>query len=124
MNLVSLLILPLVITQRHNTAARYAIAAVALAILLAAIAFSKRRSEGVGGAAPEGEPVEVMAGAPAAAAAVPSAQTRASLSEAIDQWVVDLGQEENDLRDRLLEVKGRLQSPSSAPAVGPPGGST
>ena len=44
MNLVSLLVLPAVITLRHNTAARYAIAGVALVILLAAIAFSKRKS--------------------------------------------------------------------------------
>ena len=118
MNLVSLLILPLVITQRHNTAARYAIAGIALAVLLAAIAFSKRKSEGVGGGAPAGEPVEVEVGAPGGAGAMPRAQTKASLSAAIDQWVVDLGQEEHDLRDRLLEVKGRLQSQSSAPAVG------
>jgi K(+)-stimulated pyrophosphate-energized sodium pump len=48
MNLVSLLILPAVITLRHNDA-RYAIAGVALVVLLAAIAFSKRKSEGVGG---------------------------------------------------------------------------
>src|SRR5205807_4076822 len=124
MNLVSLLILPLVITQRHNTAARYAIAAIALAVLLGAIAFSKRKTEGVGGGAPAGEPVEVAAGAPAGAGAVPRAQTKASLSAAIDQWVVDLGQEEHDLRDRLLEVKGRLQSPPSAPAVGQQGRQT
>ena len=42
MNLVSLLILPAVITLRHNDAARFAIAGVALLILLASIAFSKR----------------------------------------------------------------------------------
>ena len=48
MNLVSLLVLPAVITLRHN-GVRYAIAAVALVVLLAAIAFSKRRSEGVAG---------------------------------------------------------------------------
>jgi K(+)-stimulated pyrophosphate-energized sodium pump len=124
MNLVSLLILPLVITQRHNTAARYAIAGIALAVLLAAIAFSKRKTEGVGGGAPAGEPVEVATGAPAGAGGMPPAQTKASLSAAIDQWVVDLGQEEDDLRDRLLEVKGRLQSPSSAPAAGHQGGQT
>ena len=49
MNLVSLLILPAVITLRHNTGARYAIAAVALVVLLSAIAFSKRKSAGMGG---------------------------------------------------------------------------
>src|SRR5208282_4832419 len=43
MNLVALLILPAVITLRHNDA-RYAIAGVALVILLGAIAFSKRKA--------------------------------------------------------------------------------
>jgi K(+)-stimulated pyrophosphate-energized sodium pump len=47
MNLVSLLILPAVISLRHNNGARYAIAAVALVILLSAIAFSKRKTEGL-----------------------------------------------------------------------------
>jgi K(+)-stimulated pyrophosphate-energized sodium pump len=45
MNLVSLLILPAVITLRHHTGARLAIAGVALVILLGALAFSKRGSE-------------------------------------------------------------------------------
>ncbi len=47
MNLISLLILPAVINLRDNDGARYAIALVALAILIGAIAFSKRKSEGV-----------------------------------------------------------------------------
>jgi K(+)-stimulated pyrophosphate-energized sodium pump len=42
MNLVSLLILPAVITLHHNTAARLVIAGVALVVLLSAIMFSKR----------------------------------------------------------------------------------
>ena len=42
MNLVSLLILPAVITLRHNNGARYAIAAIALVVLLVALAYSKR----------------------------------------------------------------------------------
>src|SRR5271154_1344432 len=45
MNLVSLLILPAVITLQHHTGARLAIAGVALVILLGALAFSKRGSE-------------------------------------------------------------------------------
>jgi K(+)-stimulated pyrophosphate-energized sodium pump len=49
MNLISLLILPAVINLRNNDGARYAVALVALAILVAAIAFSKRKTEGVGG---------------------------------------------------------------------------
>ena len=45
MNLVSLLILPAVITQQHHTGARYTIAGVSLVLLLSSIAFSKRKSE-------------------------------------------------------------------------------
>jgi K(+)-stimulated pyrophosphate-energized sodium pump len=45
MNLVSLLILPAVINLRENVGARYAIAGVALIVLLASIAFSKRKTQ-------------------------------------------------------------------------------
>jgi len=57
MNLVSLLVLPAVITLRHHTGARLGIAAGALVVLLAAVAFSKRKSEGFGAEedAPESE---------------------------------------------------------------------
>ncbi|MFZ0248987.1 MAG: sodium-translocating pyrophosphatase [Acidimicrobiales bacterium] len=63
MNLVSLLILPAVITLRHHTGARLAIAGVALVILLAALAFSKRGSEAMD--------ADSADSAPAAAAAAP-----------------------------------------------------
>jgi K(+)-stimulated pyrophosphate-energized sodium pump len=69
MNLVSLLVLPTVITLRHREV-RYVIAGVALLILLAAIAFSKRSAGSIAGdeggapaeaphvdVAPAGEPV-------------------------------------------------------------------
>jgi K(+)-stimulated pyrophosphate-energized sodium pump len=55
MNLVSLLILPAVISLRDNNGARWGIAGVALVVLLAAIAFSKRK---VGGFAEEADVVE------------------------------------------------------------------
>src|SRR6201992_2176995 len=45
MNLVSLLILPAVISLQHHTGARLAIAGVALVVLLAALAFSQRGAE-------------------------------------------------------------------------------
>ncbi len=48
MNLVSLLVLPAVITLRHNNPARLTIAGVSLAVLLASVAFSKRSTEGFG----------------------------------------------------------------------------
>jgi K(+)-stimulated pyrophosphate-energized sodium pump len=44
MNLVSLLMLPAVISLRHNDAARFSIAAAALVVLIGAIAFSKRKT--------------------------------------------------------------------------------
>jgi K(+)-stimulated pyrophosphate-energized sodium pump len=56
MNLVSLLVLPLVITLRHNDV-RYVIAGVALLVLLGAIAFSKRSAGSIAGE-PAGEPSE------------------------------------------------------------------
>jgi K(+)-stimulated pyrophosphate-energized sodium pump len=54
MNLVSLLILPAVITMQrhHNDAARYSIAGVALVVLIIAIAFSKRAGAGLSADAP------------------------------------------------------------------------
>ena len=48
MNLVSLLILPAVITLRHHDAARFGIAGAALVVLGGAIAFSKRAQSGFG----------------------------------------------------------------------------
>ncbi len=42
MNLVSLLVLPAIITQQHHTGARYGIAGAALVVLLSSIMFSKR----------------------------------------------------------------------------------
>jgi K(+)-stimulated pyrophosphate-energized sodium pump len=62
MNLVSLLVLPAVISLRDNDGARYAIAAVALVVLLGAIAFSKRKG---GAFVEEAEEVEAAVDAPA-----------------------------------------------------------
>jgi K(+)-stimulated pyrophosphate-energized sodium pump len=44
MNLISLLILPAVINLQDNDVARYAVAVAALVVLMAAIAFSKRKA--------------------------------------------------------------------------------
>ncbi len=57
MNLVSLLILPAVISLRQHTGARLAIAGVALVILLAALAFSKRGSEAMDADSADSVPV-------------------------------------------------------------------
>jgi K(+)-stimulated pyrophosphate-energized sodium pump len=66
MNLVSLLILPAVITIHVHTAARLTIAGVALVVLLVAIAFSKRKSEAMDSDLPRTE-VEALDSAAVAA---------------------------------------------------------
>jgi len=48
MNLVSLLILPAIIKLRDNDPARYAIAGLALVVLIGAVAFSKRKATAMG----------------------------------------------------------------------------
>ncbi len=55
MNLVSLLVLPAVITQQHHTAARYTIAGASLVVLLAAVGFSKRRAQSMSAPVPGAE---------------------------------------------------------------------
>jgi K(+)-stimulated pyrophosphate-energized sodium pump len=100
MNLVSLLILPAVISLRDNDAARYAIAAAALVVIAVAVAFSKRTAVAMD---------EAPTGA-AVAAEVMNGDRDATLSAAIDRWIYDLGHEEHELRDRLLEVKQHLGS--------------
>jgi K(+)-stimulated pyrophosphate-energized sodium pump len=57
MNLVSLLILPAVITQQHHDAARYTIAGVSLVVLVCAVAFSKRKAESMASGPPVDAPV-------------------------------------------------------------------
>ena len=61
MNLVSLLILPAVISLQDNNGARYAVAAAALVVLLGAIAFSKRSTSAVGKAEEQPPAVEEAA---------------------------------------------------------------
>src|SRR5580693_394280 len=60
MNLVSLLVLPAVITLRHNTGARLAIAGVALVVLLAALAFSKRATQAMDADSADSAPVSAV----------------------------------------------------------------
>ncbi len=57
MNLVSLLILPTIISLRHDNLARYGIAIAAMIILIGALAFSKRQGGGFG------EESDIVAGA-------------------------------------------------------------
>jgi K(+)-stimulated pyrophosphate-energized sodium pump len=99
MNLVSLLILPAVINLADNDGARFAIAAVALVVLLVAIAFSKRSTTDM---------ADLVA---AAGNGTTADEAPIQLAiDAIDRWIYDLGDEEHDLRAQLREAKAQLQS--------------
>jgi len=138
MNLVSLLILPAVISLRHNDAARYAIAGAALLVLGGAIAFSKRKTSamdapvgGAGAGAADGGVAAVPSpgSMPRAVVTAPLGGAGAAggpggaggpgvlngghdevLVAAIDRWIDDRGNEEVEVRVRLLEVRGQLGS--------------
>jgi K(+)-stimulated pyrophosphate-energized sodium pump len=69
MNLVSLLVLPAIISLQDDDAARYAIAGVSLVVLLVAIMFSKRKGGGFGEEAQVVEESLQTHGAPAGASA-------------------------------------------------------
>jgi K(+)-stimulated pyrophosphate-energized sodium pump len=64
MNLVSLLILPAVISLQHHTGARLAIAGVSLVILLGALAFSKRGAEAMDADSADSAPTAAAVPAP------------------------------------------------------------
>jgi K(+)-stimulated pyrophosphate-energized sodium pump len=120
MNLVSLLILPGVISLQKHTALRYVIAAVALAVILGAVLFSKRKLQAmdVPGA---GEPAAVAGGGATALAdggdgeapvgEMLSGSGRGAgdvLVAAIDHYIVQVGSESVEVTERLLEVRSRL----------------
>src|SRR5205807_8570619 len=101
MNLVSLLVLPAVISLRNNDGARFTIAGLALVVLIIAIAFSKRSTVAMD--------AEIAGAVSGDGALVMSGNRDETLKAAINRWVMDLGHEEHDLRDRLLEVKSQLK---------------
>ena len=84
MNLVSLLILPAVITLRHNTRRPLPVAGIALLILLAAIVFSKRVGQHDGTGAPGRWP-------PAWSARRPSRRQREAADEAACRLLILAG---------------------------------
>jgi K(+)-stimulated pyrophosphate-energized sodium pump len=113
MNLVSLLVLPAIISLDDNNV-RYLIAGAALVVVLAAIAFSKRQGSNM---------VDEVANATddAQAEAVMAGDRNATLRQAIDGWVHDLGHRNHELRERLIEVRDSL--PEHDEAVGSDTGS-
>jgi K(+)-stimulated pyrophosphate-energized sodium pump len=101
MNLVSLLVLPAVISLRNNDGARFAIAGVAIVVLAIAVAFSKRKTGGLDGQGPAESAAAVMT------------SDKAALSAAIDRWIFDLNDDEHELISRLREVKTHLEKEGS-----------
>jgi K(+)-stimulated pyrophosphate-energized sodium pump len=105
MNLVSLLVLPAIFALR-DSGWRFVVAGTALAILLAAIAFSKRKTTAMIDLAVEDD--VALAIDTKEAAAVMAGDRSATLAQAIDLWVKDTGHDDADLRQRLLEVRRSL----------------
>ncbi|MEA3078526.1 MAG: K(+)-stimulated pyrophosphate-energized sodium pump [Actinomycetota bacterium] len=114
MNLVSLLVLPAVINLRDNDGARFTIAGVALVILIGAVAFSKRKSAGVGGGAVgESAAASRFDGELEEEEGVSSDDAPLQLAlKAIDRWIFDLTDEEADLRKQLRSAKRKLKTPA------------
>src|SRR4051812_25977399 len=104
MNLVSLLILPAVISLRHNDTARYAIAGVALVILAIAIAYSKRQ---VGSMTDDEAQVEALVPDDGVG---PDDPAEKIALEALDRWIYDLGDDEHELRTQLRKAKTELEA--------------
>ena len=99
MNLVALLILPGVISLRHNSGARFTIAGVALVVLIGAIAFSKRKTQSLDGG--------LAATSVATTAEGNVVSERAELLAALDT-VIDLANGDDELRNRLEQKKASI----------------
>ena len=95
MNLISLLILPAVISLQDNDPARYSIAAAALIVLGISIWFSKQKSMTLDSEAP----------APGEDA---GSGEKVAIKAAVERWIYDLGDEDAELRKRLRQVKSKL----------------
>jgi len=103
MNLVALLILPAIIDLQDDDATRYAIAGVALVVLLGAIAFSKRAAGGFDAA------TEPALGA-ATGHAVHDGDSPEKLAiDALDRWIFDLDEDDAELRAQLRAAKASLE---------------
>jgi K(+)-stimulated pyrophosphate-energized sodium pump len=100
MNLVSLLVLPAIIELDDNNV-RFLIAGVALVIVLGAVLYSKRDGTSMVDDAANAED-------DALAFAVRAGDHTATLRQAIDLWVDDLGHRDHDLREMLLKVRSSL----------------
>ncbi len=104
MNLVSLLILPVVISTRHNDAARFSIAGAALVVVAVAVAYSKRRVSSM-----TSDEVAVERLVPEDGVGAETPPEKIAL-EALDRWIYDLGDEEHELRQQLRQAKQGLEA--------------
>ena len=136
MNLVSLLVLPAIIKLQDNDPARFAVAGVAFVVLAAAIAFSKRKSGGIDMPVPAAASAPVAAAPPAFATDGPGSDADSPALvgvdldlavDALDRWIVDLGDGDASLRARLGAARAQLQPAAAsrqdgqAPAPSGPG---
>jgi len=99
MNLVSLLILPAVINLQDNDAARFTIAGLALVVLAAAVMFSKRKGAGIDASTPDAISGEAV-----------MTDKKAAIKAALDNWIADLSDDDADLRRRLRDVRGDIDT--------------
>jgi K(+)-stimulated pyrophosphate-energized sodium pump len=105
MNLVSLLMLPAILTLRDNNV-RYVIAGAALFVVIGALVWSKRQGGGMGDDLDEAraqvEEDTVQADL------VMHGDRNAIIRQALEIWMDDLPHDERDLRDKIAEVHGSL----------------
>ncbi|MGH9001250.1 MAG: hypothetical protein ACRDY7_17875, partial [Acidimicrobiia bacterium] len=103
MNLISLLILPAIIELEDSDGARLAVAIISTLVLVGAVLYSKRKT---------GSMMDAPAGAPAAAATAvaPGDPPMKLAADALDRWIMDLGDEDADLRTQLREAKTQLNT--------------
>ena len=109
MNLVALLILPAVINLQDNDVARYSIAGVSLVVLLAAIAFSKRKTTSFDDGVAESGMAAVHTGEHAV---VTGASAQSLALQALDRWINDLSDDNHGLRAQLRDARKDLETQS------------
>jgi K(+)-stimulated pyrophosphate-energized sodium pump len=115
MNLISLLTLPAMVSLRNNDGARYAIAGVALAVLVSAVLFSKRKGATLA-SEQEDDLEEATPAVAEPAAAVTGGNGPMKLAiDALDRWIMDLGDEEAQLRSQLRDAKSQLTESQPSP---------
>ncbi len=105
MNLVSLLMLPAILSLQHNNV-RYVIAAAALVVVLGALVWSKRQGGGMGADLEEAQ-ADLEEDA-VQADAVMHGDRNAIIRQALEIWMDDLPHGERDLRDKIAEVHGSI----------------